>query len=471
MGSGRIVFLGVTALAIYLGYKIKCALGPPPLVTLENDTYWGPGEPNNAWKENFLITPLNITVPDEVLEYLKWRLDTHRPMVPPLEGVQQQYGMNTKLLEDVIQYWKTEYNWTERQQYLNKYPQYKINIQGLQIHVVHRNSYADGYKVVPILLLHGWPGSVREFYEMIPYLTNPQEGRKVIFEVLAPYIPGYGFSQAAAKPGLGAAQMAVLFKNMMEKLGYDKFYVQGGDFGAIILQHMAVMYPDSILGFHSNMCLVHTPKALLRLMLGTIFPSWYVRPDHYDRVYPLREKVFEFYLRESGYFHLQATKPDTLGVGMNDSPMGIAAYILEKFVTGTNISWQLREDGGLKEAFSYRDLLDNIMIYWLTQSATTSFRLYSETFNKAHTELGFMRQPITVPTACARFKYDFYTADGVLGEIFTNLLQLTDHEGGHFAAFQLPKVLADDIYDAVEKFEEYNKKRKSIMNGDVWKNA
>ncbi|KAJ8938573.1 hypothetical protein NQ314_011432 [Rhamnusium bicolor] len=190
---------------------------------------------------------------------------------------------------------------------------------------------------------------------------------------------------------------------MMSKLGFDTFYVQGGDFGAVILQHMAILYPDTVLGFHSNMCTVYTPKSFLRALLSTVFPSWYVKPEHYDRVFPLKEKFFEK-LRESGYLHIQATKPDTI--------------------------------------------------------ATTSFRLYAETFNRAHYSLGITRHPVQVPSACARFSNDFYAADGFLDELYPNLVQLTDYEGGHFAAFQTPDVLANDLFDALEKFEKFNIKNR-----------
>lgn len=162
-------------------------------------------------------------------------------------------------------------------------------------------------------MLHGWPGSVREFYNIIPLLTAPREGHyDFVFELIVPSLPGYGFSQAAVRPGLGAAQIALLFKNFMGKLGFRQFYGQGGDFGAIILQHLFTLYPEVGLGFHSNFCMVNTPLALLKLMLGIYYPEGIVRPDHIDRMYPLSRQLSDLVL-ESGYFHIQATKPDTIG--------------------------------------------------------------------------------------------------------------------------------------------------------------
>ncbi|XP_050306106.1 juvenile hormone epoxide hydrolase 2-like [Anthonomus grandis grandis] len=426
-------------------------------LTFDKNRYWGPGEraanPDNA------VRKFTIDIPTKDQEDLKWRLEHVRPLAPPLEGVQQQYGMNTNLLKEILEFWRIQYSWTERQQYLNQYPQFKTNIQGLDIHFLHVKPENPGNKkVLPLLIVHGWPGSVREFYDVIRILTKVSDDRDFVFEVVAPHIPGFGFSQKAAKPGLGSNQVAVIMSNLMERLGHKKFYCQGGDFGAIILQGLAVLYPEKVLGYHTNMAYVSTPWAYIKTFLGQLYPSWVVKPEHQHRVYPLWRKL-EGRIRETGYLHLQATKPDTLGVAMTDSPAGLAAYILEKFTSGTNIAYQRREDGGLLERFTYTDLLDNVMLYWWTSSATTSFRLYAETFSKRHSEEKVLQRPLKVPTAIARFAHDFYVADGLLGDIYRNNLQLNDLDGGHFAAFEVPEVFTRDVFSAVEKFEEYHKKR------------
>ncbi|XP_060535742.1 juvenile hormone epoxide hydrolase 2-like [Cylas formicarius] len=446
----------VIALLVYMFRSVWTKLTSRPLPKLIENAYWGPGNPPE--NPDTTIREFKINFPGTHLVDLKYRLENVRPLVPPLEGIQQQYGMNTDLLKKVIAFWIKEYNWKERETYLNQYPQFKTKIQGLDIHYLHVKPKNPGNKkVVPLLIIHGWPGSVVEFYKVIPLFTDPQNDRNFVFEVIAPNIPGYGFSQAAAKPGLGAAQMATIFRNFMNRLGYDKFYCQGGDFGAIILQYLCLYYPESVLGYHTNMAILGTASRL-KTILGVIRPSWIVKPEHHNRVYPLWQH-FQSTMRETGYLHLQATKPDTLGVGVTDSPAGLAAYILEKFTSGTNITWQKREDGGLDEKFTYTELLDNVMIYWLTGTATTSFRLYSETFNRSHGFLNSLGNPIEVPTAIARFKYDFYVADGVVRDVFKNLVQLNDFDGGHFAAWEEPRVFAKDVFDAVEKFEKIDKKR------------
>ncbi|KAL1493872.1 hypothetical protein ABEB36_009556 [Hypothenemus hampei] len=437
-----------------LGLLLMKILTRKPLKKLNENTYWGPGERPKTLDTT--IREFEIEVPKEVLEDLQWRLDRLRPLIPPLEGIQQQYGMNTNLLKVVIDYWKNKYNWTERQNYLNQFPQFKTNIQGLDIHYLHvKPQNPCNKKVLPLLILHGWPGSVREFYSMIPILTTPTEDREFVFEVIAPHIPGYGFSQAAAKPGLNPAEIAVIMKNLMNRLGFKKFYCQGGDFGAIILQSLCILYPENVLGFHTNMASIQTPMAYIKYFLGVLYPNWVTRPEHRMRIYPL-SRSFKRRLRETGYLHIQATKPDTIGVALTDSPAGLLAYILEKFTTGTNSAWQAREDGGLLEAWNYTDLLDNVMIYWITGSATTSFRLYAETFNDENLKEGLLRHPLQVPTAIARYTRDFYVADSIIDELFPNNVYLSDIDGGHFAAFQLPEVFANDVFCAVDKFEKIN---------------
>ncbi|RZC42038.1 juvenile hormone epoxide hydrolase-like protein, partial [Asbolus verrucosus] len=397
-----------------------------------------------------------------VLKDLQQRLTNARTFVPPLEGIQQQYGINTKLLNNIVDYWRTKYNWREREKFLNQFPQYTVSVQGLRLHYLHvKPKTQQGFQVLPLLLLHGWPGSVREFYEIIPYLTTPTPGRNFVFEVIAPSLPGYGFSEAAVRPGLGAVEMAVVFKNFMKRLGYEQYYLQGGDWGAIIAQHMAVLFPDQILGVHSNMCFANTFLSNVKIFLGSFYPPLIVPKEFEHKLYPL-SNFFSTILLEMGYMHLQATKPDTVGVGLNDSPVGLAAYILEKFSTWTNPEWKNLEDGGLTKKFTYTNLLDNIMIYWVTGSITTSVRLYSETFNKAQMSIGIEKIPVKVPSACAKFAHELaYSPSTVLKEKYHNLVHESDFtDGGHFAAFEVPKVLADDIYLAAEKILAANASQK-----------
>ncbi|XP_066259176.1 juvenile hormone epoxide hydrolase 1-like isoform X2 [Euwallacea similis] len=418
------------------------------------ETWWGQGD---ASKEDIEVRPLKIDISKEVLKDLKYRLDNAIPLQPPLEGVQQNYGMNSRLLRKVIDYWKRDYNWTQRQQFLNKFPQYTISVQGLKIHYIHvKPKLIPQYalKVLPLLLLHGWPGSVREYYEMIPLLTELQKGRNIVFEAIAASLPGYGFSEATNKPGMSIARQAQIMKNLMIRLGYKKFYIQGGDIGSGIATQMSVLYPEVLLGVHSNTCLCFMMSCQLKLMLlGTTFPSLLGTEEELPFFTPVGEKYIYKTLLETGYMHIQATKPDTIGTGLRDNPVGLAAYILEKFTTWTNPDWKALEDGGLTKRYPLDSLLDNVMIYWITKSITTSQRLYSETMNAATLGLGIDQIPSSVPTACAVFKNDIWTyPKSLLHTQYRNLVQANYYmDGGHFAAFELPEVLAKDVYDFVEK--------------------
>jgi juvenile hormone epoxide hydrolase len=183
-----------------------------------------------------------------VIADLHQRLKNARPLIQPLEGIQHQYGLNTRLLSKIVDFWRTEYNWKERETFLNKFPQFTVSVQGLKLHYIHVQPLnPEGHKVLPLLLLHGWPGSVREFYEIIPLLTTPQPGRSFVFEVIAPSLPGYGFSEAAVRPGLGAVQMAVVFKNFMNRLGFEEYYIQGGDWGLLFYKTWLHCFRDRFL--------------------------------------------------------------------------------------------------------------------------------------------------------------------------------------------------------------------------------
>ncbi|KAJ8925185.1 hypothetical protein NQ315_001370 [Exocentrus adspersus] len=449
--TGVIAITSIIVVSVAIFLQVRTLYEVPPLPEIE-ETWWGPREPS---KEDTEIREFKINVSNEVLKDLNQRLANALPFHEPLEGAKQHYGINAHLLRSIVDFWKTKYDWRAREKFLNQYPQFTVSVQGLKIHYLHvKPKQTNGLlKVVPLLLLHGWPGSIREFYEIIPLLTAPQKDRTLVFEIIAPLVTRYGFSEAAVRPGLGALQMAVIFKNLMQRLGYQRYYIQGGDWGGAIVQHMAVLYPDKIIGVHSNMCFVNTPLANWKWILGSLYPPLIVSKELEPQVYPLSEKL-SFMMLEFGYMHLQATKPDTVGVALRDSPVGLAAYILEKFTTWTNPLWKDLDDGGLTNKYTLTNLLDNVMIYWVTRSITTSMRLYSETFNKDQYSSKVASIPVEVPSGCARFSHELSTQpDSILRDNYKNLIHLTDHDGGHFAAFEVPDVLAEDIYAFTEKVE------------------
>ncbi|XP_014484117.1 PREDICTED: uncharacterized protein LOC106749308 [Dinoponera quadriceps] len=423
------------------------------------ETFWGPEKNKGASKE---IRPFVINVPKSVIDDLNQRLENAREFVEPLEDAAWTYGVSSTYLKDVVQYWRTKYNWTERQALLNKYPQYVTNIQGLNIHFYHVKPQLPKdrkLKVLPLLLLHGWPGSVVEFQKMIPMLTTPRPDKDFVFEVIAPSLPGYAFSQAAVRNGLGPSQMSVIFKNLMLRLGFNKFYAQGGDWGSFIVSHLSGLYPDNILGGHMNMCANSGTSSMVWRLIGTVLPWLVVNNEYHSKMYPLSSHVSRL-LEESGYMHIQASKPDTLGIAVAASPTGLAAYLLEKFSTWTNPEYRFRPDGGLLEKYTMDELLDNVMLYWVTNSLTTSVRIYAEQFNKAHMSSKIDEIPVNVPTACAVFPYELlYTPESLLRDKYTNLIQFNHlPRGGHFAAFEEPALLANDVYEFVSKTEDIAKK-------------
>jgi len=357
-------------------------------------------------------------------------------------------------LKEVVNYWKGQYlpKWGEREAFLNQFPQFTTQVQGLNIHYIHvKPKTKSNTKVFPLILLHGWPGSVREFYEMIPLLTNPSNDN-IAFEVIVPSLPGYGFSEGASKQGLGPLNVAVIMRNLMIKVGFNKFYVQGGDWGAMIGANMAMMFPDNVLAYHSNMCTGMSPLSAFKMFVASFYPSWFIEDKEFSSwVYPFAPKFLDI-LQETGYMHLQATKPDTIGVALQNNPVGLAAYIIEKFSTWTNKEYRNLADGGLEKYFTLDSLLDNIMIYYLTNSITTSVRIYKENFieESIHNP---GRVHVHTPTGCARYKHELaHSPDFVLKDKFKNIVHLSKfQDGGHFAAMQLPKVFYGDFMEFIRK--------------------
>ncbi|XP_048506947.1 juvenile hormone epoxide hydrolase 1-like isoform X3 [Athalia rosae] len=442
------------------GQEVKAPVVP-------NDQWWGPGQPR---KVDESIRPFKIDVPKEVIDDLKSRLEKTRTLVKPLEGAAWTYGIGTDYLQTVLDYWRTKYDWNKRQSLLNRYPQFKTNIQGLDIHFYHVKPTIPkdrSVRVLPMLVVHGWPGSIVEFQKIIPLLTTPRPDRDFVFELIIPCLPGYGFSDAAVRPGLGHTQMTVILKNLMDRVGFKKFYTHGSDWGSVITAVLGVLYPSSVEGLHL-ICLDASPWTQVLVWLGSYFPSLIVEEKYASRMYPLSHHWSRI-LEESGYLHIQSTKPDTVGVGLTDSPAGLAAYILEKFSTWTNPEYRFSQDGKLLEKFTLDELLDNVMVYWITNSITTSARLYAESSSTAHRALNSEQVPIHTPVACAAFPNELmYTPEWLLKNRFRNLIQMNHFSrGGHFAAFEEPQLLADDVWTFVGVVEGNKKAAKVAESSEL----
>lgn len=387
----------------------------------------------------------------KVIEKLKTRLNDAGPFTEPLEDVAFEYGYNSKQLDKFIKYWRDTYltSWQEHQDFLNKFPQFTAQVQGLNIHYIHVKPTLkanENVKVFPLLLLHGWPGSVREFYEILPLLITPKNG--IAFEVIAPSLPGFAWSEGTSKKGLAPEKMAVIMRNLMLRVGYEKFYVQGGDWGSIVGNGVATLFPQNVLGFHSNMMSIRTPMSMIKTFIASFYPSYFIEKRYVSYMYPF-SKTFKFLMEESGYFHLQATKPDTIGIALSGNPVGLAVYMLEKFSTATNRQYRKLQDGGLDKDFKIDALIDNLMIYYLSNCPTTAGRIYKEAIHGTPLD----RVAVTVPYGIAHFKEEIsHQLAFILTEKFKHLVHETFHaHGGHFAALQLPQVLHEDFVKFVEK--------------------
>lgn len=413
--------------------------------------------------EDDSIRPFKVETTPEEIEDLHRRLDQTRSF-PSLEDSQFNYGFNSKYLEKVVSYWRKDFNWGKQLDKLNKYPHFKTKIEGIDIHYVHvkPKNLLEGTRAVPLMMVHGWPGSFYEFYGIIPLLTEPSNPDDITFEVICPSIPGYGFSEASHKKGFDTVCAAHIFNKLMKRLGFTQYYVQGGDWGSMITTNMAQLEPNAVKGLHINFAPPAQGSVLmgLSLIFGRRFPKLFGFTEHdVKRLFPCMDKLVVDALRETGYMHIQATKPDTAGRGLNDSPVGLAAYILEKFSTWTDPEFRKLEDGGLERKYSLDDLLTNVMIYWTSGCIISSMRFYKENFgkglNQPHAKL-----PVHVPTGVASFPNELlHTPKLWVTDKYRNLKSYTPiARGGHFAAMEEPQLLAEDVQNFVKIVE--NRKRK-----------
>uniref|UniRef100_A0A8C8D731 AB hydrolase-1 domain-containing protein n=1 Tax=Oncorhynchus tshawytscha TaxID=74940 RepID=A0A8C8D731_ONCTS len=330
----------------------------------------------------------------------------------------------------------------------------------IDVHYVHvrPKNLPEGVTAVPLLMVHGWPGSFYEFYRMIPLLTQPSNPDDIVFEVVCPSIPGYGFSEAPHKKGFDSVCAARVFHKLMKRLGFQQFYAHGGDWGWIVTTNMAQLEPKIIKGLHLNFAPPSKPglPVVLSIMLGRSFPKLFGFNEHdIQRIYPVVQNLVVESVKESGYMHIQATKPDTVGRALNDSPVGLAAYILEKFSTWTDHDFRNLDDGGLTRKFSLDDLLTNVMIYWTSGCIISSMRFYKENFSKG-LDQPHSKMPVHVPTGFACFPNELmHTPKLWVQQKYRELKTFTPMaRGGHFAAMEEPELMAQDIQNFTKMQEK-----------------
>ena len=371
------------------------------------------------------ITPFTIHVADADLADLKARLSRAR-FPDEIPGSDWTYGTSRVYLESLVRYWRDGFDWRAQERALNRFEQFTTTIDGITVHFIHRRSKERN--ALPLLVTHGWPGSVVEFSKVIEPLTDPvgHGGRaEDAFDIVAPSLPGFGFSGKPREPGFDPARMATIEAALMARLGYTRYGVQGGDWGSIVSTRIALNDAPHVAGLHLNMCRSGPPPGAS--------PNDGLTAAEIERV----KRVETWQSEETGYQRIQGTKPQTLGYALNDSPLGLAAWIVEKFRSWCDCA------GDPEKVFTKDELLTNITLYWLTQTATSSARIYYE---NAHSGAPIGARRIEVPTACADFPKEPIWSPRTWMEARYNITRWTEMpRGGHFAAFEQPSLFVDDV--------------------------
>ncbi len=371
------------------------------------------------------IRPFRIETPEEQLEDLQIRL--RRTRWPEAETVGDwTQGIPLSYMEDLCAYWADGYDWHAAESRINALPQFQTELDGLDIHFLHVRSPHP--HAMPLVMTHGWPGSIVEFMKVIGPLTDPvgHGGDPAdAFDVVCPSLPGYGYSAKPAAPGWGVERIAAAWVELMARLGYDRYGAQGGDWGSAVTTSIGLRDQDHLTGIHLNMPIV-PPGSITLENLSDTEQAALASMAHYQRW-------------ESGYSKQQSTRPQTVGYGLVDSPAGQCAWIVEKFWAWTDC------DGHPENVLTRDELLDNVMFYWLTASGASSGRLYWESFDGSFLEGG--GGPIGTPTGCSIFPKEIVRISRRWAESrFSDLRYWNELDrGGHFAAFEQPELFVHEL--------------------------
>ena len=369
--------------------------------------------------------PFEIRISDDALSDLRARLTRVRwPDEPPLAP--WSTGTSIAYMKQLVDYWRERFDWRAQEAKLNAFAQFTVPLAGIDLHFIHQPG--KGPKPIPLLLSHGWPGSVFEFHKIIPMLTDPARfgaDAADAFTVVAPSLPGYGFSFRPGQPRFSVEQIADAFAELMTGvLGYPRFAAQGGDWGAFVTSRLGLMYAERLYGIHLNMLAVRRDPAML------------ANPTAEEKVF--LEQLQHWIKEEMGYQWMQGTKPQTLAFGLSDSPVGLAAWIMEKFRAWSDCG------GDPESIFSKDELLTNIMLYWVTGAIGSSFWPYYARF----------RNPwpipegayVSAPTGYAEFPREMLHPPRSVAEKVYNIQRWTKmNRGGHFAALEQPEALAREV--------------------------
>ena len=346
------------------------------------------------------------------------------------------YGMRRAYLQELVSYWRDTFDWPQREASINELDQFLIDIDGLDLHFIHqRSTHKDA---TALLLTHGWPGSIVEFLEVIPRLTDPERfggSAQDAFHVVCPSLPGYGYSAAAHVPGMHPGKIAARHAKLMASLGYDKYIAQGGDWGSIITQRLAQMDASHCRAIHLNFLPPIPPANLGHSMhdLSEREIEWIRANEVYERT-------------GKGYMHIQRTRPQTLAYALSDSPVGLCAWIAEKFHF-----WADVERGGsrdIRNAISWDQLLTNVSLYYFTGTIGSSIRLYREFIEALARHDMEPSAYLSTPTGIAVYPGEVPKCPRSWAEKTCNLVHWFEAErGGHFAAMEQPQIFVEDLWN------------------------
>jgi len=377
-----------------------------------------------------MITPFKINISNKIIDDINNKVASYPWHEMPDDGG-WSYGTNLEYMKEISKYWIDKFEWKKTQKQINKFKNFKVNIDGIDIHFIHEKG--SGSKAKPLLLSHGWPGSIIEFLHIIDKLAHPEKfggNEDDAFDVIVPSLPGFGFSGPPLKP-IGPRKMASIFNSLMTKvLGYKTYIAQGGDFGGTIATWLGCDFPKTCSAIHINILIVRHPDG----------PQNKEEKEWEERFE--REQIVE-----NGYRTQQATKPQTLSYAMMDSPVGVAAWIIEKMR-----AWSDIKNNDIESVYSKDILLSNIMVYLVTKTFNTASWIYYGRVSEGGRYIPKELLPIKIPTAVALFPKEYLEwAPRSYVERIYNIKRWTEmSEGGHFAALEQPDLLIKDIRDFVK---------------------
>ena len=373
------------------------------------------------------VSPFTIAVPDAALQDLRRRLaETRWPQQVASAG--WDYGVELDYLRELVEHWLARFDWRAEERALNRLPHFSARVSGSRIHFIHERG--SGEAPLPLVITHGWPGSFLEMLDVIPRLAHPERfggDERDAFDVVVPSLPGYGFSEAPSERGMDPAKIASLWVELMRGLGYERFGAQGGDWGASVSTRLGLAFPEALVGLHLN----YIPGSYRPWLGAGAAPL-----AELERAFV--ESAERWYESEGGYAHVQATRPDTLGYALSDSPVGLLAWILEKLRDWADC------DGDVERRFSKDTILTHVTLYWLTGSIASANRLYYEAKrNPIHLAKG---ERVRVPTGIAHFAKEAPAAPRPWVERGYDVRHWSElPRGGHFAAMEEPELLVEDV--------------------------